>query len=177
VTAGAYDDREDDGGTERPSKSARKRAAQAAQDLGEALLRLPEAQLAALELPEGLREALRAARRINSRAAAVRQRQYIGKLMRQVDLEPIRTALAARAARDARDTELFRRTENWRDRLISEGEPALAELVHWHPALDLSEWRQRVEAARSERARTGSGGTASRELFRALRALFATMSR
>jgi len=177
VTAGAYDDREDDGGTERPSKSARKRAAQAAQDLGEALLQLPETQLAALELPEGLREALRAARRINSRAAAVRQRQYIGKLMRQVDLEPIRTALAARAARDARDTELFRRTENWRDRLISEGEPALAELVRWHPALDLSEWRQRVEAARSERARTGSAGTASRELFRALRALFATISK
>jgi ribosome-associated protein len=177
VTAGAHDDGEDDGGAERPSKSARKRAAQAAQDLGEALLRLPEAELAAIELPEGLREALRAGRRINSRAAAVRQRQYIGKLMRKVDLEPIRTALAARAARDARDTELFRRTENWRDRLISEGEPALAELVHWHPALDLSEWRQRVEAARAERAHSGSGGSASRELFRALRALFATMSR
>jgi ribosome-associated protein len=174
---GAYDDGEDDGGAERPSKSARKRAAQAAQDLGEALLRLPAVELAAIELPEGLLQALQAARRINSRAAAVRQRQYIGKLMRQVDLEPIRTALAARAARDARETELFRRTENWRDRLISEGEPALAELVHWHPALDLGEWRQRVEAARSERARTGSGGSASRELFRALRALFATMPR
>jgi len=177
VTAGAYDDGEDDGGTERPSKSARKRAAQAAQDLGVALLQLPEAELTALELPEGLLEALQAARRIGSRAAAVRQRQYIGKLMRQVDLEPIRTALAARAARDARETELFRRTENWRDRLISEGEPALAELAHWHPALDLGEWRQRVEAARSERARIGCGGTASRELFRALRMLFATMSR
>jgi ribosome-associated protein len=177
VTAAAHDDGEDDGGAERPSKSARKRAAQAAQELGEALLRLPAAELAAIELPEGLREALQAARRIGSRAAAVRQRQYIGKLMRQVDLEPIRTALGARAARDARETELFRRTENWRDRLVSEGEPALAELVRWHPALDLSEWRRRVAAARSERARTAAGGAASRELFRALRALFATMSR
>ncbi|MGB9332783.1 MAG: DUF615 domain-containing protein, partial [Steroidobacteraceae bacterium] len=49
-------------GAERPSKSARKRAAHAAQDLGEQLVQLREAQLAALELPEALKEALRAAR-------------------------------------------------------------------------------------------------------------------
>ena len=174
MTAGAHDD-EDDGGAERPSKSAAKRAAHAAQDLGEALLRLPEAELAAIELPEALREALLAARRISSRAAAVRQRQYIGKLMRQVDLQPIRAALAARSARDARETELFRRIENWRDRLITGDASGLEELAHWHPAIDVSEWRRRIDAARAERARTGAGGAASRELFRALRALLGTM--
>ena len=175
MTAGSYDDHGDDGGAERPSKSARKRAAHAVQDLGEALLRLPEAELAALELPEALLEAIRAGRRINSRAAGARQRQYIGKLMRQVDPEPIRAALAARSARDARAAEHFRRIENWRDRLISEGDTALQELSHWHPAIDVSEWRQRVAAARAEHQRDGTGGAASRELFRALRALFATM--
>jgi ribosome-associated protein len=175
VTAGSYDDNGDDGGAGRPSKSARKRAAHAAQDLGEALLRLPEAELAALELPETLREALRAARRIGSRAAGARQRQYIGKLMRQVDLEPIRAALAARSARDARETERFRRIENWRERLITEGASALAELARWHPAIDVSAWQQRIHAARAEREHTGAAGAASRELFRALRALFATM--
>ena len=177
MTSGSYDDHGDDGGAERPSKSARKRAAHAVQDLGEALLRLPEAELAALELPEALLEAIRAGRRINSRAAGARQRQYIGKLMRQVDPEPIRAALAARSARDARAAEHFRRIENWRDRLISEGDAALQELSHWHPAIDVSEWRQRIEAARAERQRNGTPGAASRELFRALRALFATMPR
>ena len=176
MTSGSYDDHGDDGGAERPSKSARKRAAHAAQDLGEALLRLPEAELAALELPEALLEAIRAGRRINSRAAGARQRQYIGKLMRQVDQEPIRAALAARSERDARETERFRRIENWRERLITEGEPALAELAHWYPAIDVSAWRRRVGAARAERARSGgAAGAASRELFRALRAMFATM--
>ena len=175
MTAGPYDDEGDDGGPERPSKSAAKRAAYAAQDLGEQLLRLPESQLATIDLPEELRDALRAARAINSRAAAVRQRQYIGKLMRQVDPEPIRAALAARSARDARETERFRRIENWRERLISEGEPALQELAQWHPAIDVSAWRRRVDAARAERQRTGASGAASRELFRALRAFFATM--
>ena len=175
MTAGRYDDEDDDGGGERPSKSARKRAAHAAQDLGEALLRLPDAELGALELPETLREALRAARRISSRAAGARQRQYIGKLMRQVDPAPIRAALAARDARDAREAERFRRIENWRERLITEGTAALAELARWHPAIDVHEWQQRIGAARAERERAGSAGAASRELFRALRALFATM--
>jgi ribosome-associated protein len=175
VTAGPDDDHGDDGGAERPSKSAAKRAAHAAQDLGEALLHLPEAELSELELPEALREALQAARRIGSRAALARQRQYIGKLMRQVDQAPIRAALAARSERAARETERFRRIENWRERLITEGEPALEELARWYPAIDVSAWRQRIGAARAERARGGGPGTASRELFRALRAMFATM--
>jgi ribosome-associated protein len=175
VTSGPDDDQSDDGGAERPSKSARKRAAHAAQDLGEALLHLPEAELSELELPEALREALQAARRIGSRAALARQRQYIGKLMRQVDQAPIRAALAARSERAARETERFRRIENWRERLITEGEAALEELAHWYPAIDVGTWRRRVSAARAERERGGAAGAASRELFRALRAMFATM--
>jgi ribosome-associated protein len=162
-------------GAERPSKSARKRAAHAAQDLGEQLVQLREAQLAALELPEALKEAVRAARSIKSRAAGARQRQYIGKLMRDVDPQPIRAALAARSAEDARATERFKRVESWRERLLAEGAPALAELTRWRPDIDQAEWAHRVSAAQSERTRSGAGGAASRELFRALRTLFDTM--
>jgi len=75
VTAAPHD-REDADETPRPpSKSARKRAAHAAQDLGEALVRLREAELEALQLPEALGEAIRAARHITSRAGAARQRE------------------------------------------------------------------------------------------------------
>ena len=159
--------------SERPSKSARKRAAHAAQDLGEELVRLREAELAALALPEALGEAIRAARRITSRAGLARQRQYIGKLMRELDPEPIRAALAARNAPAAREAELFKRIEGWRERLMSEGDEALAALARWHPQIDRAAWAARVSAARDERAR--GGNTAGRELFRALRALFGTM--
>jgi ribosome-associated protein len=162
---------------ERPSKSARKRAAHAAQDLGEELIGLREAELAALGLPEALAEAIRAARRISSRAGLARQRQYIGKLMREVDLEPIRTRLEARHRADAAEAERFKRVEHWRERLISEGAAALAELQRWRPDIDLAEWTRRIGAAQAERARAGSGGGAARELFRALRSLFATMPR
>lgn len=157
---------------EGPSKSARKRAAHAAQELGEELIRMRDNDLDALNLPEPLVEAVRDARRITSRGGGARQRQYIGKLMRDVDLEPIRAFLASRSKIDARETERFKRVEAWRERLISEGAPALEELERWRPGLDRDDWLRRVSTAQEEYARTGATGTASRELFRALRALF-----
>jgi ribosome-associated protein len=155
-----------------PSKSARKRAAHAAQDLGEELIRMRDSDLDSLKLPETLVDAVREARRITSRGGGARQRQYIGKLMRDIDLEPIRAFLASRHKIDARETERFKRVEEWRERLISEGASALQELERWRPGLDHDEWARRLSAAQQERARTGATGTASRELFRALRALF-----
>jgi ribosome-associated protein len=171
-----YDDDDDERAAGPPSKSAAKREAHAAQRLGESLIALRDAQLATLALPEELLEAIRLARRITSRAAAARQRQYIGKLMRTLDPEPIRAALASLNEPAAREAELFKRIEGWRERLISEGEPALDELSRWHAHIDRAAWAELVRAARSERVR-GSGGAAARELFRALRALFGTMPR
>ena len=173
-----HDDREaDEAFAPPPSKSARKRAAHAAQELGKALLRLRDKELEALELPEALLEAIRAARRITSRAALARQRQYIGRLMRELDLAPVRAALASSSARTRRDTERFKRIAAWRERLIAEGSPALAELSRVHPQINRAEWARRIDAARSEQARPGGSAGAARELFRALRALFDTMPR
>ncbi len=84
-----------------PSKSARKRAAEAAQALGEELIGLRDTELDALGLPERLAEAIRDARGIKSRGAGARQRQYVGRLMRDVDLEAIRGTLEARQVRSA----------------------------------------------------------------------------
>ena len=179
MTAHTPEDSPDEEEDRRPSKSSRKRAAHAAQDLGETLIRLRDAELEALSLPEQLTDAIREARRITSRAGGARQRQYIGKLMREIDLEPIRAALASRSERDALESQLFKRAESWRERLITEGESALDELARLRPGLDRGEWTQRVGAARAERAHSSSRseaggrtmGPAGRELFRALRAL------
>ena len=165
----------DHDGAERPSKSAAKRAALAAQELGEALIDLSDGELDALALPEELTAAVRAARRITSRAGGARQRQYIGKLMRALDPEPIRAALAARGAVSAREAERFRRVEAWRERLIEGGAAVLEELGRAHPGIDTAEWAQRVADAQAERSRRAGAAGASRELFRALRALFDTM--
>lgn len=78
---------------ERPSRSARKRAAEYMQKLGVRLVGLREAQLLPLALSEELFEALREARRLRGQSAIARQHQYIGRLMRDLDPEPIEQAL------------------------------------------------------------------------------------
>ncbi len=78
---------------ERPSRSARKRAAEHMQKLGVRLVALRESALEPLALPEPLRVALREARRLRGQSALARQHQYIGRLMRDLDAAPIEQAL------------------------------------------------------------------------------------
>lgn len=84
---------EDDEFIERPSRSARKRAAEYMQKLGVRLVSVREEQLQGLELPADLLEALREARRLRGHSALARQYQYIGRLMRELDPAPIERAL------------------------------------------------------------------------------------
>ena len=157
---------------EPPSKSSLKRAAHAAQDLGEELVAMRDADLETLDLPERLMDAIHEARRTKSRAGLARQRQYIGKLMRTFDIEPIRAALAARDEKNAIDAQRFKRLENWRERLITEGVTALDEISSGRTDFDRAKWERMVSAASAERARTNASGPAARELFRALRGVF-----
>jgi ribosome-associated protein len=153
-----------------PSKSVLKREAHRAQELGEQLIALKDSELVALELPEALYDAIVAARSISSRGGGTRQRQYIGKLMRDIDLTRVRETLGAKAAKAALEAQRFQRVENWRTRLLEDtGPQALAALRTAYPSLDEAQWLERIAAARAERARTGATGAAARELFRALR--------
>jgi len=156
---------------EPPSRSARKRAAEAAQRLGEELIELDDAELVALALPEPLIEAVREARRIASRSAGARQRQYIGRLMRSLDLEGVRAALAARRAHSALEARRLHRLEAWRERLL-ESDDALAELARGHPQVERREWQRAICAARAERGDPHPASGARRRLLRMLRALF-----
>jgi len=154
---------------ERPSKSERKRRSDDLQALGEQLIDLPQSELDALPLPENLREAVLLARRITAHGGLYRQKQYIGKLMRKIDAEPIRAALAAKRERERREALKFRRIEQWRDRLLSGGETAIEQLAREVAApLDVHALGELVQRAREERAR-GAPPHASRQLFRAIK--------
>lgn len=161
------------GADEGPSKSMRKRAATAAQELGERLVGLAETDLAKLDLPDGLLDAIRAARSIRQHSALARQRQYIGRLMRDVDPAPILQLLEGNSRAHALEAARFRRIETWRDRLIAEGAIAFTALSEscqltgeQHARLvKLLARARRTESSAAQRA------TAARELFRELRKL------
>lgn len=109
----------------KPSKTALKREQQALQQLGERLIGLQDADLERLQLDEALTEAVSAAKRIKSHGALRRQKQLIGKLMRNLDAEPIRQALDGIRARGDADKRLFAKAERWRDRIVLEGTDAV----------------------------------------------------
>jgi ribosome-associated protein len=153
---------------EPPSRSARKREALDLQALGEALVELPPAELDAFELPETLHDAIVAARGITSHGAGARQRQFIGKLMRKIDVEPIRAALARRREFDRVRIRYERHIEQWRDRLLADDPAAWAELAAAHPQAALDELRSLARQARAER-NASRPPAAARKLFRQLR--------
>jgi ribosome-associated protein len=153
---------------ERPSKSERKRRSDDLQSLGEALIDLPDAELNALPLPENLREAVLLARKITKHGGLYRQKQYIGKLMRKIDAEPIRAALDAKRERERIEALRFRRIEQWRDRLLQEGAGAIQRLAAEVPGIDIAAVTELVDRARAETPTADTTG-ASRALFRLLR--------
>jgi ribosome-associated protein len=160
---------------ERLSKSARKREAATLQDLGVQLSALPDQEIKELGLPDTLFIALRALRRLPSHGAQVRQRQYIGKLMRQIDPAPVLAKLAERKQRHDTEIRHFQIIERWRDRLLASGEPgpepaAIDEFLADFPAADRGTLNRLIEKAGRERAEQRSP-VAARELFAYLRQL------
>jgi ribosome-associated protein len=151
------------------SKTQRKKQVLALQDLGGELLALSEEQLARIELPERLRDAVMAARRITKFEAKRRQLQYIGKLMRGVEVEPIRAALDAMLAGSRRQIAAHKRIESWRERLLA-GPGALNELLAEFPAADAQRLRALIHGALRERAESRPPRS-YRELYQALRPL------
>jgi ribosome-associated protein len=154
----------------RQSKSARKREAASLQELGVKLAGLPEPEIAALDLPDKLFAALRDLKRLPSHGAQVRQRQYIGKLMRDIDPVPVLAKLAERKLRHDSEIRRFQLVERWRDRLLSEPATALAELLAEYPGADRAALARLLEKAERERV-DQRAPAAARELFAFLRQL------
>lgn len=155
---------------QRLSKSARKREAASLQELGVKLSALPDQEIKDLELPENLFIALRALRRLPSHGAQVRQRQYIGKLMRAIDPDPILAKLAERKQRHDVEIRKFQQIERWRDRLLSDSDLAVPAFVLEHPEADRATLVRLIEKATRERAEQRSP-VGARELFAYLRQL------
>ncbi len=107
------------------SKSQIKREMLELQELGEKLTTLSAEYLQRLDLSESLLIALDAAKTIKSHGAKRRHMQYIGRLMRGVDPEPIRQLFSQLVHQQQQTAAQFHVTEKWRDRLLTEGKSAL----------------------------------------------------
>lgn len=148
----------------KPSKSERKREHRALQALGERLIDLDDMYLDQLELPERLLEAIRDVRRMKSREAARRQKQFIGKLMSDIDPQPVQALLDSLHADDRRQKRVFANAERWRDRLIRGGRGALKafEAEIGNEPEELADLLSELARAKSDREEA----TVKRRIFR-----------
>ncbi|HUL94495.1 MAG TPA: ribosome biogenesis factor YjgA [Usitatibacter sp.] len=153
------------------SKTRRKRQMKDLQDLGAALVKLSPDQLARVEMPEALREAVLDCKRMTKHEAVRRQVQYIGRVMRDIDAEPIADQIARMEAPTKRHVALFHVAEQWRRDLIDDP-AALERFVHEHPDADPDRLRALIEAARKEEANGAKRAVRSfRELFHVVNAI------
>lgn len=152
------------------SKSQLKREMLALQVLGEALVDMPDKELATIPVPERLMDQINTARKINHHGGKKRQLQYIGKLMRSFDVSAIQKAYNdLQTGRKALARE-FHQLEEWRDRLIAQGAPAIEKFLVKYPDGNRQQLRQMVRQAQKEQSQE-KPPTASRKLFRYIKAL------
>lgn len=153
-----------------PSKSQVKRECDALQKLGEDLIDMKQSELDALNLPEILDDALRTARKIQSRGGLKRQRQYIGKIMRQIDSEELKRQVEDLQHRHDTNSARFRKIERWRDRLLEDDKTALSEIIDIYPEIDRQHVNQLIRQAKRELLQE-KPPTSARKLFKYLRDL------
>ena len=158
---------DEDGAVTRPSKTRLKQQSQDLQALGVAVAELSADRLAAIEMPEALRDAIEQFRRTKSFEGRRRQMQYVGKLMRSADEAALREAVAAATLGSAKDTLALHEAERWRAELIADDE-ALKRWMQQHPGTDSQQLRSLVRAAR----RDSAGLTPESRQPRSLRELF-----
>ncbi len=150
-----------------PSKTKIKQQMHDLQDIGERLTELGNDRLAELDLPENLLDAIREMKRITKFGAQKRQRQYIGRLMRDIDPAPIIAKLEVWSGSSRQHTAWLHQIERWRDRLL-ENDDALTELLAAHPGADAQRLRALIRNAHKEKE-LNKPPKSYREIFQALR--------
>ena len=157
-----------------PSRGEKRREALAVRDLAGRLMEQNDARLAQLPLSDELRTLVIESKRITAQIARKRQMQFLAKNLRRENdaaLEAIRAALEHDKADSRKETAALHHVEHWRDRLIDDGDDALAELIAEHPHADRQHLRQLARNAREEKLKN-KAPHAQRELFREIRELF-----
>lgn len=151
---------------DKPSKTRQKQASHELQDLGEAAVALPDARLAGLAISETLLDAIRQFKKTRTFEGRRRQMQYIGKLMRRHDVEPIRQAVTDMQLGRAKDSLALHQAERWRAELIAD-DAAATRWIAEHPQTDAQQLRSLIRAARKDAALVPEkrSGRAFRELF------------
>ena len=152
------------------SKTQIKEEMHALKDLGSALLEVPKSVYDSFPIPDELDEAIQTSHRIKSHIAKKRQLQYIGKVMRRIEHEPIQAAYDEWKNGRKKLSREHNKLEELRDQLIEGDQDALNQVINDHPDCDIQQIRQMIRAAQQEKKQE-KPPKSYRKLFKYLREL------
>jgi len=155
----------------RKSKTQIKNESKALQKLGEQLVALSPDQLAGMDLPKTLSVAVSDARQITRHEAKRRQMQYIGKLMRGIDPDPIQNALQNIRQGDYLKALAFKKIEKWRNELKSGNTEIIEEIIDSCPDAQRQQLNQLARNVRKQK-REAKAANASKALFSYLKEIY-----
>ncbi|WP_114239826.1 ribosome biogenesis factor YjgA [Dyella sp. C9] len=156
-----------------PTRTQQRRDALAVLALANQLVELPASKLARLELPEDVLREIANTRRITAHIARKRQLQFLAKVMRRHDTEVfdgVRAALGENRERQRQETAAMHRMEATRERLLTDTDAVMGELIERYPNIDRQHLRSLVRQAKAEKD-ANKPPRAYREIYQLLKEL------
>lgn len=139
-----------DNDIEPKSKTQIKEEMLALQDIGRVLIELPDSVYKTFPISEDLDDAIKTYRRISSHNARKRQMQYIGRVIRGLDVQPLLDAIDNHKNGNRKKNLVFQELEKIRERLIAGEQSAVDEVLKRYPNCQRQKLMQLVRAAQKE---------------------------
>lgn len=153
------------------SKTALKRHSAEMHDLGVKLVKMGNNTIKQLPLDDELLSNIKLAKKIeNKREGFRRQLQFLAKLLRQRDVAPILAALDEIENRTLYQAAHFHKLEQWRDRILSQGDDAIQAFIDEYQHADRQQLRQFTRQAQKEQQQE-KPPAAARALFKYIRSV------
>jgi ribosome-associated protein len=154
------------------SRTQIKQAAKAVKDLGIQISELTDTEIKKMDLPAKFTDAIFLLKSMDKGPALKRQKLFIGKMLRQDEplIIEIKEKLAKVETKIRQQNAHFHKLEQWRDRMIAEGDSALNAFIELYPQADRQSLRQWIRNAKKEASQEKPPKSA-KEMFKYLRSL------
>ena len=149
------------------SKTELKKDSKKIQQFGRKISDLTINNIEAFKFPLNIYEAVIGLKNLKSNSAKKRQVQYLGKLLREIDLTDAFLVMKQLKVSSQKEIQRNHIIEGWRDKLLSNNN-SITKFVDEYPKIDRQSLRQTISNAQKEK-KEDKGPKYSRQLFKLIK--------
>jgi ribosome-associated protein len=149
------------------SKTELKKDSKKIQQFGRKISELTINNIEAFKFPLNIYEAVIGLKNLKSNSAKKRQVQYLGKLLREIDLTDAFLVMKQLKVSSQKEIQRNHIIEGWRDKLLSNNN-SITEFVDEYPKIDRQSLRQTISNAQKEK-KEDKWPKYSRQLFKLIK--------